>query len=145
MDRFGTIDAYIKLEYYEQKLKTEVVTQKNGVVNWDEEFWLPVQLPIVAPRLVLKVYDHDKLSDDICGSMILDLKKIVDNLNGKVQWKNLFGAPLDCSGEHTNLMNENPEVASLWKGRILMQVTSDITDKPLMQKVQVDADAVKQA
>jgi hypothetical protein len=28
-------------------------------------------------------------------------------------------------------MNENPECASTWKGRILMQVTCDRYDKPI--------------
>ena len=30
-------------------------------------------------------------------------------------------------------MNENPEVASYWKGRILMQCTAEKTDKPCLK------------
>ena len=29
-------------------------------------------------------------------------------------------------------MNENPEIASFWKGRVLMQVTAEETEKPLL-------------
>lgn len=34
-------------------------------------------------------------------------------------------------------MNSNPEIASTWKGRILMQITAEKTDKPslLCQKI----------
>jgi len=32
--------------------------------------------------------------------------------------KTYTGAPLDCSGENTDNMNNNPDLASAWKGRI---------------------------
>lgn len=45
-------------------------------------------------------------------------------------WKNVYGSPLDVSGKVTKRMNENPEIASLWKGRILMKCTAEKTEKP---------------
>jgi hypothetical protein len=47
----------------------------------------------------------------------------------------VYGSPLGHSGTTTDDMNSNPEVASTWKGRILMQVTAEKTEKPqcLMQ------------
>lgn len=51
--------------------------------------------------------------------------------NGTYFWKNIYGSPLGCSGENTNLMNANPEMGSTWKGRILMSVTAEKTDKPI--------------
>lgn len=35
-------------------------------------------------------------------------------------------------GETVNKMNENPEIASAWKGRILMQIAAEKTEKPLL-------------
>ena len=49
-------------------------------------------------------------------------------------WKNIYGAPLDKSGENTNLMNSNPDLGSTWKGRILMQVVAEKTDKPQIKQ-----------
>ena len=123
MDTFGTIDAYLKLEYMGKTLKTEVITQKKGEtgVLWDQEMWIPVQLPIVTDRIVMKIYDYDTTSDEIVASMVFHLKDYIEKgHSGKFFWSNLYGAPLDVSGDTTNLMNANPEVASNWKGRVFM-------------------------
>jgi len=45
-------------------------------------------------------------------------------------WKNIYGSPLNVSGETKKAMNENPDIASTWKGRLLMQVTATKTEAP---------------
>jgi len=51
-------------------------------------------------------------------------------------WKNIYGSPISTSiinGQnktHKKLMDENPELASSWKGRILMQIECYQTEKP---------------
>lgn len=52
-------------------------------------------------------------------------------MNGKFFWKNVYGSHLGYSGENTNKMNANPELGSNWKGRILMQISAEKTEKPL--------------
>lgn len=55
--------------------------------------------------------------------MFFSFKEIIKNGSseqGILTWKNLYGAPVGKSGANTNLMNENPEMASTWKGRLLM-------------------------
>ena len=74
----------------------------------------------MSSRLVMKLYDEDKLQDEIVGSMIFNLKEVIGDINGTFFWKNVYGSPLDVSGENTSLMNANPDLASTWKGRILM-------------------------
>ena len=38
-------------------------------------------------------------------------------------WKNVYGGPIGLApSQNKKLMNENPEIASLWKGRILMHI-----------------------
>lgn len=80
MDTFGTIDAFVRLDYLGKKLKTEVITQKKSEkdVMWDQELWIPVQLPIVSDRIVMKVYDYDTASDDIVASMVFHLKDFIE-------------------------------------------------------------------
>jgi len=53
--------------------------------------------------------------------------------NGRFFWKNIYGAPLDKSGKNAESMNENPELGSLWKGRVLMQVFAEKTEKPVFR------------
>ena len=42
-------------------------------------------------------------------------------------------------------MNENPEIASLWKGRILMQVLAEKTDKPVLRIQNIAKEEVEKA
>jgi hypothetical protein len=81
---------------------------------------------------VFKVYDEDLLCDEIIGSIVLDLKDILseEHKDGFFFWKNIYGAPLGVSGDTTDSMNENPEIGSLFKGRVLMQTIAKKVDKP---------------
>ena len=36
----------------------------------------------MSSRLVMKLYDEDKLADEIVGSIIFDLKKFIDEKTG---------------------------------------------------------------
>jgi len=69
MDTFGTIDAYIQTVYFKNKLKTDKITMKDNLVQWDEEMWLPVQWPVASDRIVFKLFDHNIGSfDELVGS-----------------------------------------------------------------------------
>jgi len=73
--------------------------------------------------------DKDDIgSDEMSATMKIDVKSLIANLgvegkdlNGRYIWKNMIGSPLNQGGSDTKtLMNENPEFASTWKGRILV-------------------------
>ena len=49
------------------------------------------------------------------------------------------------SGSNATYMNHNPEAASLWKGRILMQVYAEKTEKPVFKKQKIPEDIVKES
>jgi len=131
------IDAYVTFKYRSTKLKTKILTQKEGgEIHWNQEFLVPAQLPIMGGTLRFSVWDDDLSGDEIVGSFNLLSKDIIDidgktGMNGKYFWKNLYGAPLmKILNKHADRMNENPLIASLWKGRILMQVEAKPTEKP---------------
>jgi hypothetical protein len=127
----GSLDAYIIMEYMGQKLKTKILTQKEGgSIDWNQEFLIPCQLPIMSSRIVMKLYDEDTIKDEIVGSMLFNLKEVIGKKNGKYFWKNIYGSPLGRMGSNVDNMNNNPECASTWKGRILFQVEAVKTDKP---------------
>ena len=88
----------------------------------------------MSSRVIMKLYDKDPITDEIVGSLLFNLKECINERNGQFFWKNVYGAPLDKYGANTDLMNANPEVASTWKGRILMQVTAEKTEKPALIK-----------
>jgi hypothetical protein len=66
-------------------------------------------------------------------------------MNGRYFWKNIYGSPLDCSGKHVDRMNDNPHSASLWKGRILMQVFAERTEKPVLLVREIETAEVNMA
>lgn len=57
----------------------------------------------------------------------------------------MYGAPLGKSGKAADQMNENPELGSSWKGRILMQIYAVKTDKPVFKIEQIPEEAVEKA
>ena len=68
--------------------------------------------------------DHDTIgSDEVGGTLMLKTKEIIEDVhgtNGKFVWHNIYGAPLGHSTKEAKLMNDDPEVASDWKGRVLL-------------------------
>ena len=122
--RKAKIDAYVMTMYKNQRLKTKVLVQEEGgaPVNWNQEIWLPAQLPIISSRIILKLMDLDNTTSETAGSLRLDAKDIIEGkYNEKFIWKNIYGSPLNQrDSKFKEQMNDNPELASNWKGRILM-------------------------
>ena len=55
-------------------------------------------------------------------------------------WKNLYGSPLGVSGENQVKMNENPDLASTWKGRTLMHISAFDVKNPELKVCGLDPD-----
>lgn len=99
-------------------------------------------MPLLGGRVIFKVYDYNTVGfDELIGCMHIELRDILPDRNGKpgrlkdaYDWKQIYGAPRGVSGDVTKAMNNNPEIASLWKGRILMQTTCELTKKPKLLK-----------
>ena len=89
-------------------------------------FKMAVQWPLTNDRLILNIMDDDSLGSESIGSIYMSLKDIVNsysNRGGHLMWRNVYGGPIGLApSENKKLMNENPEIASLWKGRILMHI-----------------------
>jgi hypothetical protein len=101
----------------------------------------------MSSRVVLKIFDQDKTKDEIVGSILVNLKDYLDDsdLNGKIMWRNIYGSPLKFSGSNTDMMNANPEISSNWKGRVLMQIVAESTDKPIVLQRPMQPEVVVKA
>ena len=85
-------------------------------------------MPIMSGRVVLKIMDKDDVGkDEIVGSIVFNINDFIDTeLDGQIFWKNIYGAHVSASsGSNTSQMNENPEIASSWKGRLLIQISAE--------------------
>lgn len=142
-------DAYVMTEFKKKKLKSSVQVMKEDDprVEWNQEIWVPAQIPIISKRLILKVMDQDDIKDEVVGSLLFDTQDIVDGkFQGKFFWANIYGSPLNLSNSEAKRdMNENPELASNWKGRILMQIECSETEKPVAKVCKIDQDIVDDA
>ena len=92
MDSFGTIDAYVRLDYLGKTLKTRWVTQRReeDYIIWEQEFQIPLQIPIVSDRVVFKVYDYDRgTADELVASLKFHLSDYINK--SESFWANLYG------------------------------------------------------
>jgi hypothetical protein len=79
----------------------------------------------------MKVYDHDKVVDEIVGSLFFSLSDLCQRsgkAGGMMTWMNLYGSPVNVKGKNATMMDHNPEMGSTWKGRLLMHIESEISN-----------------
>ncbi|OMJ83746.1 hypothetical protein SteCoe_15288 [Stentor coeruleus] len=134
MDAIGTINAYCQVQFGGAKKKTSVKDADNVrfSVSWYEDIFLPVMMPNVSSRLVIKVMDQDKTSkNDTVGCLTFDFKSIEKGDFSEYFWTDIYGAPPDTGNRHAKTMNSVPEAASVWHGRILLKIKLEQVPKPI--------------
>lgn len=143
------IDAYLKLDFKGKKYKTPTIKyyKNDAPILFNTEFWLPCQLPVAVPRIPIRIMDYDEIgSDELAATFELITKEIIENKhgdNGRLHWRNLYGSPVGQSNSNEKrLMNEHPDFASEWKGRILVNIIAEPTDKPLAKTVKITDEAL---
>lgn len=116
-------------------------------IEWNQEFWIPAQVPVISKRMTVKVMDQDDVKDEVVGSLLFDIQDIVDGkFHNKFFWMNIYGSPLNQSNSQAKRdMNENPELASNWKGRVLMQIECFETEKPVCKVANIDDEIIMEA
>ena len=86
--------------------------------------------------------DADNMGSECIGSIYMSLKEVISlysNQGGQIMWKNVYGGPIGLApSANKKLMNENPEIASLWKGRILMHIQAFDAKAPEQGKFAID-------
>lgn len=127
------------LQYKTTKIKSRPVLVEEGASVWIMwEFLVPAQVPLIGGRMIFKIVDdNDVMADETIGCIHFEQKDILPDANGKEgrlqnkwDWKQIYGAPMGVSGKNRDRMNDNPELASLWKGRVLVHTSAELTEKP---------------
>lgn len=145
------IDAYVACKFKKKPYKTKTVTQNKGgkPVDWNTEFWLPAQIPVLEPTINLKLMDYDVAGEnETAGTVQLKTKDLLEkeHNHGLFSWKNFYGSPLNQSAsEHKTCMNAHPDLASNWKGRVLIQTVIEQTDKPIHKTMPIEDDTLMEA
>ena len=142
MDDYGTVDAYCIARFGGVEAKTSWITadEANMSVSWFEEVLLPVVIPSVSSKLMVTVFDYDRLSkeDDMVGSFSFDWGKVLRNEYKDYFWVNIYGGPENVNNEQSKLMNSVTELASNWRGRALMRIFVEDNPRAVLktQKIQ---------
>jgi len=148
MDTFGTIDAYVYLEWNGSKIKTKVVKMEDNLVEWNQEILIPLELPAANDSLCFNLYDYDATArDDLVASMKFSIKEILKidssmkepgEMDYKMQWINLFGCNPDCTGSEADAQNNNPDLSTTFKGRVLVEYGVIDDQHPAMKIRDID-------
>ena len=123
----ASLECYMYTEYGGgNPLKTDVHEMVDTSVHVKQTFLIPVQTPVVADRLVIDTYDHNTMAyHSHIGSLILSVKQLLaegTQPGGFYTWCSLYGSPADNTGAEADAMNQNPEIASKWKGMVLLHI-----------------------
>lgn len=135
LDIHGTIDAYCEINFAGNTVQSSVVVadRTRFSANWYEELYLPVLMPNVSSKFILRVLDKDPLKPENAGCIVFDFAKIIDGSYSKYKWYSLYGAPEGCTNPHAKLMNNVPHAASEWHGLILLKIDFFEADKPVLK------------
>ncbi|CAG9312955.1 unnamed protein product [Blepharisma stoltei] len=136
----NTIDAYCQADYGGAKINTSVFTaDKNKfAAYWYEDLYVPVSIPSVSNRLIIRVLDYDNTSkDDMVGTIAFDWEEIEAGKYSDYFWTCIYGAPKDLDNGPANKMNDYPELASAYRGRILMKMIIEHPKKASLKKERI--------
>ena len=89
----------------------------------------------MSGKLLLSVMDRDNVVDETAGSLIFDYKELLSMKQRTFFWANVYGAPgqegmIAKGGDMVDAMNEDPSIATLWKGRILIGIEYEESESP---------------
>ena len=89
--------------------------------------------------------DEDQLEDEMAATIRLKTKTLIESkyMHGQFTWKNFYGSPLNQSGSDIKKeMNLMPEVATTWKGRVLIQTVLEECPEPIQKTVPIEQDVI---
>lgn len=138
LDFSGGCDAYIQTRYLDFNASTKDIASKNGCVVWNEEMWIAMRKPALGGKVSFGVYNKNLTTDDYIGSMDFNLKYIEKKVQKATRWINLYGATPNSSDKlYKRLYNENPDFASSWNGRVLVQLEKLDSKNPQQKCIKV--------
>ena len=66
-------------------------------MDWNTEFLLPCQLPVLEPAINIRLMDEDMAQDEMAGSIVINTKDLLENeyMHNHFSWKSFYGSPLN--------------------------------------------------
>jgi len=141
------IDAFCRIQFgsanaQDTKVKTIRVKSKDEPINpvFKEEIWLPFYHPTFSNRIMISVFDKDPVGAERVATADIISLDLIERFPEAFEafWVNLYGSPLNAlPPDHigrSEKMNKSPDVASTYKGRILMSMRIDDNESKTIKK-----------
>ncbi len=150
----GGIDAFAKVLFGSGKeIRSKVKSVKSNKqtelnVAWNERIFIPVSIPTMNNKIQISVWDWDRLEPNERVANVFENFKVLQRVGGKIgpRWYNLYGAPLNYNPAAKinfntaakDLMNNYPENATFYRGRILLSFKIYTEEKDVGKLLHVD-------
>lgn len=100
----------------------------------------------MSGKVECSVWDKDLVKDEVIASFELNLNQVLNGEYSTFRYINLYGAPIDADNAYATMMNQNAEIGSLWKGRVLIKAEAEKKEKPGNKREEIkDKDILRQA
>ncbi len=141
-------NAFIRVEYGEAIIETDVKDSNNNLVTWNQIIKIPIPEPRVSDKVFIKLYDKDLISNQLIGTFELNLEDVIppylNNLSIKKNndFKNKYENPTKINfygsdpsklsnDKFSDLMNDNSEIGMMYKGTVVMKALKIDSAKPI--------------
>ncbi|KAL7062964.1 hypothetical protein AAHC03_0807 [Spirometra sp. Aus1] len=134
------VDPFTVVQFAGKEIKSSV---KKGTDHpeWYEEMKLAVQFPSMCDKLVITVYDWDKVSkNDPVGTAYININDISALREGEdgylptfgPTFVNLYGSPREFSalGDKYEALNLGKGEGAAYRGRVFCELSTQLTDEP---------------
>ena len=147
------LNCFVRLKWMGKSMRTKTVDRsadaKDKKIVFNQMFTFGVPWPSAVDRITLRVMDADyTTADDMIGSIYFSVREIVEKYsddNAGFAWVNIYGGPPEVSNEFADQMNENPEAASNWQGRILVYLKARDEEHPKLEVSHLDQQLITAA
>lgn len=144
-------NAFIRVEYGEMTIDTDVKDNKLDLVTWNQIIKIPIPEPRVSEKVFIRLYDKDGVKNELIGTFELNLEDVIPpystnslvggNKNKLFKNKfenrtriNFYGSDPSKSkfAKISELMDNNTEIGMMYKGTVVMKVLKlDNIAKPI--------------
>ena len=125
---FGKNEFNVEVKYLGISKSTQIVKMENEKVEWNELIEIPVAQPVISQKVIFLVKHKNK---DLVGSLMLTIDDIKNGKYKELNCMDIYGSiKPDDNSQAAKMMNENPELGSSWKGRILLIINYRDKDSP---------------
>ncbi|KAH7825291.1 putative myoferlin-like protein [Monocercomonoides exilis] len=138
MDTFGKVDCFIQAQFAAEKNETDVVKENYNPI-WNTELRVPVYVPAMTDRVMIRTMDWEKLGDPRpIATMNFKWSSIVLDHFGPA-WVNTYGAyPVSMRDKAQFAkaitaiarINAGDIPASHYKGRVLLTLLGERVEEP---------------